>query len=272
MPNSRRSRWLRRCLALVIPTVLGAGAVFTIEEVHRPAAGTQPAIYQPAPTARANDAEKLNAIPALDRASGHLQDGAAADAPTRAKPMARPRLPSKVVYLTFDDRPSRHTSRILSVLRRTGSTATFFQLGVNRPGRAGQIRAILRQGSNIGNHTYSHAALTRLSAREVRWQLRHGPRAKCFRSPYGATNSAVRRAARAAGMRQVLWTIDPQDWSRPGTTALARVGASRGIRNHSIILLHDSGGDRTQTVRALPKLIANLHARGYRVRALPYCS
>ena len=72
-------------------------------------------------------------------------------------------------------------------------------------------------------------------------------------------------------MREVLWSVDTLDWTKPGVTTLARTGRLKSIGNGTIVLMHDGGGDRTQTVAALPRVIADLHARGYQVRALPYC-
>jgi len=175
------------------------------------------------------------------------------------------------VYLTFDDGPSPHTAQILAILSRTGSTATFFHLGVNEIGFPHADAAIRRQGSKVGNHTYNHPDLTRLSGSQLRWQLRHGPRATCFRPPYGATNAAVRAAIAKAGMRQVLWSMDTLDWTKPGGKKLAKIGRSKHLQNGTIILMHDGGGDRAQTVAALPTIIADLKARGFKVRALPYC-
>lgn len=175
------------------------------------------------------------------------------------------------VYLTFDDGPSPYTAKILSILSRTGSTATFFHLGVNEGGFPHADAAIRAQGSKVANHSYNHPDLTRLTAAQLRWQLRHGPRAKCFRPPYGATDEAVRHAIGKAGMRQVLWSIDTLDWTRPGVATLAKTGRLKALQNGSIVLMHDGGGDRSQTVAALPTVIADLHARGYKVRALPYC-
>ena len=133
------------------------------------------------------------------------------------------------------------------------------------------IAAIKAQGSNIGNHTYSHRDLTTLSAAQLRYQIANGPSTRCFRPPYGATNATVRRAAAAAGQRQVLWDVDTVDWSKPGVRYLQQVGLRKGISSGAVILMHDGGGDRTQTVAALPKLIHNLQSRGFKVRALPYC-
>lgn len=176
-----------------------------------------------------------------------------------------------VVYLTFDDGPSNYTPKILKVLRDTGSTATFFELGVNRPGHEKTIAAIKAQGSNIANHTYNHPDLTRLSNSGIQSQLRGGPKAKCFRPPYGATNARVRQQIKKAGMKQVLWTVDTNDWQKPGVSTLQQYGKSRQVKDGGIILMHDGGGARDQTVAALPKLIKNLQDRGFKARALPYC-
>lgn len=201
---------------------------------------------------------------------------ASAASPTTSKPVkksstTKPKKSKKVVYLSFDDGPSMYTPQVLKVLRATGSTATFFQLGVNRPGHAKTIAAIKAQGSNIGNHSYNHPDLTRLSNAGVQSQLRGGPKAKCFRPPYGATNARVRQLINAAGMRQVLWTVDTNDWRKPGVYALQRFGKSPLVKNKGIILMHDGGGTREQTVAALPKLIKDLQARGFTVEAIPYC-
>nr|AIA93908.1 CAZy families CE4 protein [uncultured Kribbella sp.] len=110
-----------------------------------------------------------------------------------------------------------------------------------------------------------------LTAKQLKWQLRNGPKAKCFRPPYGATNATVQKAIKKAGMRQVLWSIDTLDWTRPGTAKLAKTGRLKAVQNGSIILMHDGGGDRSQTLAALPQLIHDLKARGFTVRALPYC-
>jgi peptidoglycan/xylan/chitin deacetylase (PgdA/CDA1 family) len=176
-----------------------------------------------------------------------------------------------VVYLTFDDGPGAYTPDVLRILSQTGSTATFFELGVRRaeyPAIAQQVQA---QGNAIGNHTYDHADLTRLTAAKLRAELAGGPSARCVRPPFGATNAAVRAAIHRVGARQVLWSVDTLDWTRPGAAAIATRASAPGVRVGSIVLLHDGGGDRSQTVAALPAIIANLHARGYLVRKLPAC-
>jgi peptidoglycan-N-acetylglucosamine deacetylase len=175
------------------------------------------------------------------------------------------------VYLTFDDGPSQYTPAILNVLRATHSTATFFELGFRQaqhPTAAAQIRA---EGSNIGNHTYNHPDLTKLRPQQIQWQLAHGPRSSCVRPPYGATNRTVERILSRQGLRQVLWTIDTRDWSRPGTKHIVKSATGPSVRAGSILLMHDGGGDRSETIAALPYIIATLQHRGYVVRRIPSC-
>ena len=224
------------------------------------------------PTTRPRPTATPTAPSVQPRTTGTARPGpqATPSPPAQRKPSTPPGR-SKVVYLTFDDGPSPYTPRVLQILRDTGSTATFFQLGVNTPGHDQLTAAIRAQGSTIGNHSYDHPDLTRLSASQLRRQIRRGPTSTCFRPPYGATNAGVRAAIRRAGARQVLWTVDTRDWTRPGVKELRRIGRSPQIRPGSIILMHDGGGNRDQTVAALPALISHLHARGFQVRALPGC-
>jgi peptidoglycan-N-acetylglucosamine deacetylase len=175
------------------------------------------------------------------------------------------------VYLTFDDGPSQYTPAILNILRATHSTATFFELGFRQakyPAAAARVRA---EGSSIGNHTYDHPDLTSLTAGQVRWQLTHGPRGRCMRPPFGATNPGVRRIVAQQGLREVLWTIDTLDWTRPGTAKIIKAATGPSVRRGSTVLLHDGGGDRSQTVAALPKIINTLQQHGYVIRSIPGC-
>jgi peptidoglycan/xylan/chitin deacetylase (PgdA/CDA1 family) len=133
---------------------------------------------------------------------------------------------------------------------------------------AAQIRA---QGSNIGNHTYNHPDLTKLTPRQIQWQLAHGPRSSCVRPPYGATNRTVERILSREGHREVLWTIDTRDWSRPGIKRIVQAASGPSVRAGSIVLMHDGGGDRSETVAALPHVISALQHQGYTVRRIPGC-
>lgn len=176
-----------------------------------------------------------------------------------------------VVYLTFDDGPGPYTASVLKILADTKSTATFFQLGVRRAEYPALARRVRAQGNTIGNHTFDHADLTKLKVGEVRRELANGPDARCVRPPYGATNALVRAAIHRSGAREVLWSVDTRDWTRPGARRIAERASGSAVQRGSIVLLHDGGGDRSQTVRALPVIIKNLQLRGYVVRKLPGC-
>ena len=172
------------------------------------------------------------------------------------------------VYLTFDDGPSAtYTPQVLAVLRRYGVKAVFFEVGQNVSWYPSITRSLRYYGNKIGNHTWSHPDLTTLSTYWVTSQLNRmesalGYRPRCVRPPYGATNSRIAAIIAARGQRQILWTVDPRDWSRPGTwTIVNRVLAN--VRDGSRILLHDGGGNRSQTVAALDLLIPRLRARGF---------
>jgi peptidoglycan/xylan/chitin deacetylase (PgdA/CDA1 family) len=174
------------------------------------------------------------------------------------------------VYLTFDDGPHpTYTPQVLSILRKYGVKAVFFEVGQNVSSYPSVMNKLRYYGMKIGNHTWSHPNLTNLSTSSVNWQLNKmesalGYRPRCVRPPYGATNSRIASIIAARGQRQILWNVDPRDWSRPGTwTIVNRVLAQ--VRPGSRILLHDGGGNRSQTVAALDILIPKLRARGYAI-------
>ena len=183
---------------------------------------------------------------------------------------------SRTIYLTFDDGPSAYTGRVLDILDRYDAKATFFVIGQNVGGRKSLVRKMKRAGHTVENHTWDHADLRTLSAAGIRSQIRRtdnavaaagGGRSSCVRPPYGATNSTVRSVLRGLDKRQVLWDVDTLDWQAPGTSKIYR-SVVDNARSGSIVLSHDGGGTRTQTVAALPRILKTLSDRGYRFRAL----
>jgi peptidoglycan/xylan/chitin deacetylase (PgdA/CDA1 family) len=185
----------------------------------------------------------------------------------------------KVVYLTFDDGPSRYTPAVLNVLTSYDAKATFFVVGSQIRTREAMTRRIAREGHSVQNHTWRHPNLTRLSSTEISSQFtrtnrairRQGiPQPVCQRPPYGALNNRVRRVSQTLGMRTVMWSLDANDWRRPGASAIAR-RVVRGTSNGTIVLMHDGGGNRSQTVTALKSALRTLKARGYRFETLPAC-
>lgn len=181
------------------------------------------------------------------------------------------------VALSFDDGPWSDTPQFLGVLERERVPATFFMIGRQVPGHEDVLRRMLRDGDAIGNHTFDHADLRRLSAAGVRHELsatndaiHHavGYRPCLFRPPYGSYDRTVVRLAVGRHMTTVIWDVDPRDWSRPGTgTIEQRVRAQ--TRSGSIVLMHDGGGPREQTLAALPHIIHSLRGRGMRLVTVP---
>jgi len=185
--------------------------------------------------------------------------------------------------LTFDDGPHPvYTERILEILARHRVPAAFFPLGRHAERHPHLIRMISSQGHLIGNHTYRHRHLIFLSRETVREELLQcsrliaditGQRPRFFRPPRGLFGWNALREASRMGMRTVLWTCSPRDWTQPGATTIARRVLS-GSRRGAIVLLHDAKYDdpeenRDQTVRALPVIIDGLRNQGYRLVSLP---
>jgi peptidoglycan-N-acetylglucosamine deacetylase len=179
---------------------------------------------------------------------------------------------SYVIALTFDDGPNPvFTPQVLQVLKQYAVRATFFCIGQQVQRYPGLLQQTYQAGNTIGNHTWSHANLTKLSPDGIRRQLRTtsiaiqdaiGIPPVLFRPPDGATNKEVRSIASELGLRQILWTIDTRDWQRPGVGAIVSTVLTNA-RNGSIVLMHDGGGNRSQTVQALPQIIIQLRQRGF---------
>ncbi len=187
-------------------------------------------------------------------------------------------VPADRVALTFDDGPDpRWTPQILDILKRYNVHATFFVLGRNAEDHPELIQRILREGHEIGSHTYSHPNLSEASPEKITLELNAtqrliewlGSRSTIlFRPPYNADSMPASLAdtrpivqATEAGYITVGESVDPQDWDRPGADEiLQRIKHQRGEGN--VILLHDAGGDRSQTVEALPGIIEYLLTRG----------
>lgn len=182
------------------------------------------------------------------------------------------------VAITFDDGPNGATTdAILATLGRHGARATFYVVG-SLAARDGERLVRMRDaGHAIGNHSWDHQQLPKLDDAGVRRQLADtsdaieratGSRPDTFRPPYGARSERVDAIARELGMRDVLWDVDTVDWSRPGTDAIIE-GAVSGARDGSIILLHDGGGNREQTVAAVERIVTGLQGRGFELVTVP---
>ncbi|MFI5711917.1 polysaccharide deacetylase family protein [Kribbella sp. NPDC051620] len=175
---------------------------------------------------------------------------------------------NKVLFFTFDDGPDPvWTPQVLEVLAKYNAHATFFELGSMQEQHPSLKEQVLAAGNSIGSHSISHPQLTKVSAAKRHHEIFDGPASKCFRPPYGAENAKVKADIKAAGMKPVLWDVDTLDWQRPGTQAIVN-SILKGAHNQSVILMHDAGGDRSQSVAALDQALETLTAQGYAFAAM----
>ena len=137
--------------------------------------------------------------------------------------------------------------------------------------------AIVARGDPIGDHTESHAPMGELPPKVQRTQLLQdvsaigaygAPFPRMFRPPYGSWDAATLRLLHKYRMLMVLWSVDTSDYRQPGVAAIVHAAVA-GARPGAIILMHDAGGNRTETVEALPKIIKALRARGYKLVTVP---
>ncbi|HEX6944929.1 MAG TPA: polysaccharide deacetylase family protein [Casimicrobiaceae bacterium] len=184
---------------------------------------------------------------------------------------------TRSVALTFDDGPSPYTQRILDTLQRGGAKATFFTLGNQLASFPIPLQRALAEGHAIGDHTWNHADLTKLSPKDVAAEMTDAssalvaagvPKPTLFRPPYGAYNEQTLAAAKRKGMLTVMWTIDTTDYSAANPATMAEQVLAQ-IRPGAIILMHDGGGNRTVTGQALPLIVRGLKKQGYKMVTVP---
>lgn len=183
----------------------------------------------------------------------------------------------KAIALTIDDGPSPvYTPQILRLLAKYHVTASFSMIGVQVDEYRPIARDVAAAGHVIMNHTWQHLNLPALHAAAALSQIDRATEAihrvtgrvpAYFRAPYGAWSRTVLQHCEKAGMTPVDWSVDPRDWARPGTSYIVN-NILRNTRTGSIILEHDGGGDRSQTVAALGYVIPRLLDAGYHFRAM----
>jgi peptidoglycan/xylan/chitin deacetylase (PgdA/CDA1 family) len=199
-----------------------------------------------------------------------------AAAPAAAAPTKTP-LPTKYVVLTFDDGPDiEYTPKVLEILAKYDAKATFFEIGQSVQKHPELTKRAHAAGHSVQNHTWTHPDLRKLGATAFRQQImstdqtiraQTGSTPGCLRPPYGGVSAAVRQRAKALGKDLVVWTVDSRDWTKPGTTAIVQ-RVLKNVHSGSVILMHDGGGNRSQTVAALPTILKTLKAQGYGFRTL----
>lgn len=191
---------------------------------------------------------------------------------TRVVRRSQPSGGTKMIALTFDDGPwPGQTEQIVHILQQNGVVATFFEIGEQARAHPDLSRLTADAGMLVENHSESHPNLKHLSATEVASQIERaqkditkasGKRPTYFRPPGGNVNTAMYAVLAKNGMKWVQWDIDTEDWKRPSAgTIVARV--MRGAKPGAVVLMHEGGGDRSNTIKALPSIIKQLKAQGY---------
>lgn len=267
---ARRRIYLRRRLLAAAVLLLAAGGLVagltagsSGEPVRRPVAKADPADWLPA-AARA---------PRVSRTQAAVIDALAVQ-----PAIARAGSQHKDVALTFDDGPSRYSDQILRELRDLNARATFFHVGTmvrELPNVEVELRDSGR--AEVGNHTEEHAALDKLSRAEQEAQIVGGTetlvaagarRPRLFRPPYGAVTPHAFKVTRRLGQLAVLWSVDSKDYTGISAGQIVQnvLGA---VTPGAIVLMHDGGGNRAETVAAVPRIIRALRKQGYRLVTVP---
>ncbi len=247
-----------------------------------PYAGSTPYTASPAHSAsapRSTPARAPSARARLARARRHpARPGRGGHRDGTDVPMFHVDAGRKGIALTIDDGPSRvYTPQVLRLLDRYLVTATFSMIGLEVAADPGLAREVAAAGHKIANHTWSHLDLAVMPPAVIADQISRATGAihqatgrvpALFRAPYGAWSPAVLQHCVQAGMTPLDWSVDPRDWSRPGVAAIVG-NIMRNTRTGSIILEHDGGGDRAQTVAALKVVLPRLLAAGYHFTTPP---
>jgi peptidoglycan-N-acetylglucosamine deacetylase len=181
------------------------------------------------------------------------------------------------IALTFDDGPGPYTQQLVSTLLQLHVPATFFEIGSALQYFHAGTSDVVSNGFALEDHTLSHAPLSQLSAADQRQQIVKeannivafgAPYPRLFRPPYGFFNNTTLRLTRKYRMLMVLWTVDTSDYRLPGSDSIVNTVVS-GAQPGAIVLMHDAGGNRAETIAALPRIVEDLRAKGYKLVTVP---
>ncbi|RKE18542.1 polysaccharide deacetylase family protein [Streptomyces sp. TLI_171] len=180
----------------------------------------------------------------------------------------------KTVALTFDDGPGPATGEVLDLLGQYGAKATFCEIGNNAKTRPAAVQRILAEGHRLCDHTVDHPQPMHAQSHDqqvaeiadakamIENAAGGNPTITWWRAPGGDFTAENQQIGADLGMKSLGWTVDPRDWSRPGVQAIVST-VQQNLRPGGVVLMHDGGGDRSQTVAALKQLLPWLVAQGY---------
>lgn len=181
------------------------------------------------------------------------------------------------VALTFDDGPGPYTQQLVATLERLHVHATFFAIGSQERYFSAGTVAEIDSGNAVGDHTETHPMMASLSPHDQYEQLFDqmaqievlgGKRPRLFRPPYGSFDTTTFGELHHLHLLMVLWSVDTRDYTLPGTAAIVQ-RALEGAKPGAIVLMHDGGGNRSETIAALPAIVEGLRKRGLRPVTVP---
>jgi peptidoglycan/xylan/chitin deacetylase (PgdA/CDA1 family) len=191
---------------------------------------------------------------------------------------------TKTVALTFDDGPGKTTGRILNILHNNRASATFFNIGQNMAARPALVRKEKRYGYVLGNHTWSHPDLTKLTRRHQATQIDEATAEQrsitattpcVFRPPYGSYNATTLSVARDRRLAVWLWSVDTEDWKADGSASaywvhrIIRLAEKEGTKlKHPVIIMHNQPAGNPATALALPTIMRFFRHHHYRLVTL----
>ena len=191
-----------------------------------------------------------------------------AEKPKPAPAAPTPIVANKTIALTFDDGPGPYTEKLLDILDKYDAKATFFLIGSKISGQASVVRNIQARGHQLGNHSWSHPELPKLSVDQIAGEIDRtneairqatGVKPSILRPPYGAVNGVVLEQLRLRNMSSILWSVDTRDWAdRNSQIVCSRAVA--GARPGAVILMHDI---HQTSVNAVPCILSSLKQQGY---------
>lgn len=184
----------------------------------------------------------------------------------------------KFVAFTFDDGPSQYTKPIVDILRFMGVQATFFQISKQSLANQDLVKEMIAAGMHIGSHSNTHPHLAEIPSDQQQAEVlgsidalntAYGPGTiKCFRPPYAQYDQHVLDLVGQRDAAVAMWSLDTLDWKKPAWQSLVN-RIVNGAQDRNVLLFHDGGGDRTETILALPWIIQGLRDKGFQF--IPVC-
>lgn len=249
-------------VAVALATSAGKSPISSAAASHKPVRHAPPRRVHRTPKRKALSARETRAIERVRKRMPFVTGGSG-----RVREVA----------LTFDDGPGPYTGQVVATLEGLRAPATFFAVGqmLNffHGGSASEVHGFFP----VGNHTENHPLMARLAPGAQRKQITDDaatlrsygvPMVPLFRPPYRSFNAATLKVLRKFKLLMVLWSIDSEDYREPGVATIVQ-NVTAGAKAGSIILMHDGGGRRVQTIQALPFIVRRLRRRGLRLVTVP---